>query len=44
MGTHPIPLKYLTAHGRLGFWDRADMKGIAGPLMDESPEVMKAYD
>jgi predicted metal-binding protein len=44
VGTHPIPLKYLTAHGRLGFWDRADMKGLAGSLMDEDPGVMKAYD
>lgn len=44
VGTHPIPLKYLTAHKRLDFWDRSDMKNLAGPLMDEDPQVMKAYN
>jgi len=44
VGTHPIPLKYLQAHGRLNFWDQADMKELAGHLMTEPHDVMKSYD
>ncbi|HOJ13836.1 MAG TPA: CGGC domain-containing protein [Deltaproteobacteria bacterium] len=44
VGTHPIPMKYLRAHERLGFWEREDMKELAGALMDEPPDVMTAYD
>jgi len=44
VGTHPIPLKYLEAHGKLPFWEQAGMKEIAGHLMAEALDVMKAYD
>lgn len=44
VGTHPIPLKYLSAHQGLSFWEESGMDGLAGPLMHESEEVMRAYD
>ncbi len=44
VGSHPIPLKYLQAHGRLNFWDQADMKELAGHLIAEPHDVMKSYD
>lgn len=44
VGTHPIPLKYLTAHDRLDFWERSSMKDLAGPLMVEDRDIMKDYD
>ncbi|HPE45309.1 MAG TPA: CGGC domain-containing protein [Deltaproteobacteria bacterium] len=44
IGTHPIPLKYLTVHERLDFWDRSGMRDLAGDLMAEDREVMQAYD
>ncbi|MCU0577822.1 MAG: CGGC domain-containing protein [Desulfobacterota bacterium] len=44
VGTHPIPLKYLTAHGKLEFWERSNMRELAGSLMDEDCLVMRAYD
>jgi len=44
IGTHPIPLKYLEAHGKLRFWDQANMRKIAGELLDEDREVMEAYN
>ncbi|MGZ8857373.1 MAG: CGGC domain-containing protein, partial [Candidatus Aminicenantales bacterium] len=44
VGTHPIPLKYLEAHSRLPFWDEANMRGIAGKLLDEDRDVMEAYN
>jgi predicted metal-binding protein len=44
VGTHPIPMKYLTAHAELPFWRDVRMAEIAGELMDEEPTIMKAYD
>ena len=44
IGTHPIPLKYLKAHNSLPFWEEAGMAKIAGSLMDESREIMEAYN
>lgn len=44
VGTHPIPLKYQKIHERLEFWERQDMKGLAGPLIEEDRSVMEAYD
>lgn len=44
IGTHPIPMKYLTVHEGLSFWDGWKMRELAGDLMKEDPEIMKAYD
>lgn len=44
IGTHPIPLKYLEAHKKLSFWDKMDMKEIAGDLMTEDVSIMEAYN
>jgi predicted metal-binding protein len=43
-GTHPIPLKYFTAHERLSFWKRGETAALAGDLLQESRERMAAYD
>jgi len=44
VGTHPIPLKYLEPHLKLPFWSEMGMSGLAGSLMDESREIMEAYN
>lgn len=44
IGTHPIPLKYFTAHERLPFWRNCNMAGLAGDLLREDPDIMKSYD
>jgi len=44
VGTHPIPLRYFEAHGRLPFWEEIRMAEIAGPLMKEPREIMEAYN
>jgi predicted metal-binding protein len=44
VGTHPIPLKYFTAHERLSFWKSGETAALAGGLMQESWERMAAYD
>jgi len=44
VGTHPIPLKYLTVHEGLSFWNDTDMAALAGDLMREDKATMKAYD
>lgn len=44
IGTHPIPLKYLENHRRLPFWQRGEIDRIAGHLLAEDPEIMKAYN
>jgi len=44
IGTHPIPLKYLETHQHLPFWEETGMAAVAGPLMDESREIMEAYN
>lgn len=44
VGTHPIPLKYYETHRRLPFWDAMDMPSVAGRLLTDSVEVMRAYD
>jgi len=44
VGTHPIPLKYLTVHERLGFWERSEIKNLVGHLLNEDRDVMKSYD
>ena len=44
IGTHPIPLKYLEEHNKLSFWDKMDMKDVAGDLMKEDRSIMEAYN
>jgi len=44
IGTHPIPLKYLEAHNKLSFWEKMNMKEIAGDLMKEDASIMEAYN
>jgi len=44
VGTHPIPLKYLEAHGQLPFWDESGMKELADRLMAADRDVMRSYD
>jgi predicted metal-binding protein len=44
IGTHPIPLRYRTAHEYLSFWKKADMNTIAGELLREERNIMAAYD
>ena len=44
VGTHPIPLRYFTAHEGLSFWKRGEIAELAGDLMQESRERMAAYD
>jgi len=43
-GTHPIPLKYLEAHNKLSFWEKMNMKEMAGDLMKEEASIMEAYN
>ncbi len=44
IGSHPIPLKYLTNHEKLPFWKQARMAEIAGGLMAEDRLVMENYN
>lgn len=44
IGTHPIPLKYYSEHENLSFWKKTNMNSIAGHLINEDKNVMKAYD
>jgi predicted metal-binding protein len=44
VGTHPIPLKYLKVHEKLPFWTETKMEELAGELMKEDRQIMKAYD
>lgn len=44
VGTHPIPMKYLKIHEGLDFWERSNMKDLAGDLMAEDRVTMEAYD
>lgn len=44
VGTHPIPKKYMDAHGKLPFWKECNMTELAGPLLEESPEIQAAYN
>ena len=44
IGTHPIPQKYLDIHERLPFWQEHNMAELTGPLLDEDPETMAAYN
>jgi len=44
IGTHPIPRKYMEAHGKLPFWKEHNMMELAKSLLNESPEIMAAYD
>jgi predicted metal-binding protein len=44
IGTHPIPLKYLENHEQLSFWDKMNMKDVAGDLMMEDKSIMEAYN
>jgi len=44
VGTHPIPLKYFTAHERLSFWKDGNMEALAGQLLHEDRVTMAAYD
>jgi predicted metal-binding protein len=44
VGTHPIPLKYMTVQEQLRSWKEMGMDEIAGALMKEDPAVMEAYN
>jgi predicted metal-binding protein len=44
VGTHPVPMNYLRNHQKLPFWKDTGMAASAGPLLQESPEIMAAYD
>ena len=44
VGTHPIPMKYATAHKELPFWDEVKMDIVAPELFHDNDMVMKAYD
>ncbi len=44
IGTHPIPLKYLEAHHKLPFWEKAKMEELAGDLMQEDKKIMEDYN
>jgi predicted metal-binding protein len=44
VGTHPIPLKYLVAHGKLPFWNETGMNDLAAHLMTEERDVMESYN
>ncbi len=44
VGTHPIPLKYQEAHGKLPFWEQAGLKETAAHLMQEPRSIMEAYE
>lgn len=44
IGTHPIPLKYLETHQKLSIWKKMNMEKIAGDLMEEDRQIMKAYN
>lgn len=44
VGTHPIPQKYVQIHKDLSFWRDHNMAEIAGPLLNEDPEIMTAYN
>lgn len=44
VGTHPIPLKYLTTHKNLPFWRESNMETLAKDLMVEDTRIMEAYN
>jgi hypothetical protein len=44
IGTHPIPQKYMDAHGRLAFWKEHNMEEIARQLLIEPEEIKTAYN
>lgn len=44
VGTHPIPTKYMDAHGKLPFWGQTQMKELAGELFAEDPKIQEAYN
>jgi hypothetical protein len=44
VGTHPIPMNYYAQHLKLPYWERMDMRNIAGELFHDDESVMKAYD
>jgi predicted metal-binding protein len=44
IGTHPIPQKYMDAHGRLPFWKEHNMGEIAQQLLIEPEEIKTAYN
>jgi predicted metal-binding protein len=44
VGTHPIPLKYMEVHAGLPFWEQADMRHLAEPLMGDDRSVQEDYN
>lgn len=44
VGTHPLPMKYVSEHEKLPFWRERKMEEIAPVLFAEEKAVMKAYD
>jgi len=44
VGTHPIPLKYLREHEKLSFWEKMNMRDLAGDLMREDHDIMESYN
>jgi predicted metal-binding protein len=44
IGTHPIPLKYYSAHNKLSYWNSMKMDKICGYLLAEDKEIMALYN
>jgi predicted metal-binding protein len=44
IGTHPIPQKYMDAHGKLPFWEEQNISELVRPLLDEAWEIKVAYN
>lgn len=44
VGTHPIPQKYMEAHGELPFWRDQNMEELAPHLLTEPEEIKAAYN
>ncbi|HPE87528.1 MAG: CGGC domain-containing protein [Bacteroidales bacterium] len=44
IGTHPIPLKYLTAHENLSFWTPSFKENYISHLLSEDKKIMEAYN
>jgi len=44
VGTHPIPMKYLTDHEKMSFWEKSGMKELAPELFKDTDETMMDYN
>ena len=44
VGTHPIPMKYLTDHEKMSFWEKSGMKELAPELFKDTEATMIDYN